>query len=403
MIAAMRVRPWGTVVWAVAACGARPYPQQDEGDEVDARRPDASTPARDGAGAIDAGAPDGAPADPFVRPRAFVDQPDEVAGAQLHVLYVYPAGAGARADLDTSGALRREVAAFNRWLGHRLGARLRVDTYAGAVDITAVELPVSELEMAHGADLVPAGPRAIRARLEAYLDDTFADPTKLYLVWYDGLSLGNCGEAPRPGAFPVVYPGGVWQSTLLTAAASVGDTTLAVHATAELPLPTPPFAATLDGEPISVAAVGATSVTLAAPLATAHGASALLLPDQRPQDCRLNPMSVDGVAFGYASFVALHEVAHALGLSPDEALDAAPPPVAGGHLHSGNPAGVADLMYQGPEQGTCGTPVADAINSPCQLDPGHRNYVNVDHGGADLARSVFLDPLPADAVFPPGW
>jgi hypothetical protein len=286
---------------------------------------------------------------------------------------------------------------------HRLGARLRIDTFEGAVDVTAVELPVDELQMASGDGLAPAGPRSIRARLEGYLDDTFTDPSKLYLVWYDGLSLGNCGEAPRPGAFPVVYPGGLWQSTLLTAAASAGATTLAVSPTTELPLPAPPFAATLGTELVNVIAVGAASVTLAAPLDEAHDTGALLLPSNRPQDCRLNPMSVDGVAFGYSSFVALHEVAHALGLSPDEALDAAPPPVAGGHLHIGNPAGVADLMYQGPDPGTCGTPVADAIDSPCQLDPAHRNYVSVDHGGADLARSVFLEPLPADAEFPPGW
>ena len=68
-----------------------------------------------------------------------------------------------------------------------------------------------------------------------------------------------------------------------------------------------------------------------------------------------------------------------------------------------NPAGTADLMYQGDQPWMCQQFAADAAASPCALDPEHRNYVDVDHGGADLADSAFLEPLPANPVMPTGW
>lgn len=375
----------GVVLAGVLGCGGDPY-------RPAGRRPDAQV--------IDAAPVD---ASPFAGTRTTVDQPDDVGGAQLHVLYVVPADAPASARLDETGALRREVTAFNKWLALKLGAALRVDTADGAIDVTYVRLAADDATMATGDGLVPSGPRRIRERLEAALTPTFADPTKLYLIYYDGLVFGSCGEAARPTHMPVVFVGGLWSSSYLTAAASAGATSVAVYDPTVLPLPATPFGATLDGTAVTVTSLVGTTATLAAPLAAAAAPGALLLPDDRPGDCRDNPMSRDGDALGYATFVGLHEAMHALGLAPDEAADYAGPPTFPGHLSVTNPAGTADLMYQGDQPWQCQQFAADAAASPCALDPAHRNYVDVDHGGADLADSAFLEPLPANPVMPAGW
>ena len=380
----------GALVGGLAVAGAvgcSDAPWQPPGHLVDARIIDAAP--------LDA--------DPFAGPRAIVDLPDDVTGAQVHVLYVVPADAPASATLDSSGALRREVTAFNRWLQLRLGASLRIDTAANAIDVTYVRLDADDATMATGDGLVPSGPRRIRERLEVALMPTFADPTKLYLIYYDGLVFGSCGEAARPTHMPVVFVGGVWTSSYLTTAATAGATSVAVYDPTILPLPATPFAATLGGAAVTVTSVVGSTATLAQPLAMPAAVGALLLPDARPADCRTNPMSVDGDALGYATFVGVHEVMHALGLAPDEALDVAAPPTFPGHLDVDNPAGTADLMYQGDQPWMCQQFAANAAASPCALDPAHRNYVEVTHGGADLADSAFLEPLPANPVMPSGW
>lgn len=350
---------------------------------------------------------DGPPpdADPFAHPRTSVDQPDDEPGAyQVHLVYVVPADRAGVARLDEDGTLRRAMAAADGWLADRTGGpRLRFDRAGGVVDVTHVVLAEDEATFAAGVGV--GGPRSIRARLEATLASTLADPTKLYLVYYDGLALGTCGESPRPGRFPVQYVGGMWSTTMLASPAAAGATTATVLDPVALGLPPPPFTARLGAEAVTVTTVAGTSVTLAAPLAAAHPALALLAPDGRPGDCRANPWSADGVAWTYAVFVGLHEVMHALGIVADAAPDHAPPPTAAGHLAATSPGGLDDLMYQGPAGGRCGDPAPTPAQVRCQLDPGRRNYHGTPAGSGlvDLARSVFLDPTPVGAVPPPGW
>ncbi len=367
------------------ACGESSAPE----------RPDSGSP-------VDAPPPD---ADPFSQPRATADQPDDEPDAyQVHLLYVVPADRVGVATLDVDGTLRRAISAADGWLADRTeGLHLRFDRADGVVDVTYVELEDDERTFAAGIDA--GGPRGIRARLEATLLPTFADPNKMYLVYYDGLALGTCGEAPRPGRFPVQYVGGVWSTTMIDTAAPAGATTVRLLEPATLGVPTPPFAAQLGTEAVTITAIAGTTATLATPLATAHPALELLAPTTRPPDCRLNPWSSDGVAWTYAVFVGLHEIMHALGIVDDAAPDHAPPPTAAGHLAATSPGGLDDLMYQGPANGRCGDPAPSPALVRCELDPGRRNYFNTPPGSGvvDLARSVFVDPTPAGAVPPPGW
>ena len=88
---------------------------------------------------------------------------------------------------------------------------------------------------------------------------------------------------------------------------------------------------------------------------------------------------------GYWEWSMLHEIIHTLGYVPT----CAP------HQHrSGHVPETSDLMYGGEEP----------WRFPVTLDIGRDDYFG--HGldnCPDLARSVFLDPLPAAAQLPPGW
>lgn len=355
---------------------------------------------------VDAAAPPG---------RATEDLPDDAPGAyQIHVLYVVPAERTPSAPLDTDGSIRRSVAAFGAWFAHQTGGpRLRFDTADGVLDVTYVQLapPYTERALAEGTVGAPGGPDYLRDRLEALLAPRFADPHKMYLVYWDGLAFRHCGGAPLPpllhGHMPSLQVGGLFASSFLTAAAAVGATELAVHPLAALPFDAPPFDATLGGEAVRVIALGDDRLTLAAPLAAAHPAGEPLQAATTIPDCRANPFSPDGHTLGYWEFSGAHEILHALGIAPPEAADYAPPPVAPGHLAATGPDGTADLMYQGAANWGCleFPPAPTAAASACRLDSGHRNYRAVTGRAVsvDLAASVFLDPTPPGAVAPPGW
>lgn len=358
--------------------------------------------------------PAGAPAgERWARERTTDDQPDDFPGEyQVHVLLVEPFDRTATPGPDVSGALRRSVAAFTAWLKLQTGGPvLRLDTCGGDLDVTHVKLGpgFTEVALAEGLGLSPPGPLYLRDRLEAELRPRFADPHKLYLVYYDGLAFQRCGGAPYPpsllGRFPAMTLGGLFALDFLTQAAAAGQSQLTVHSTAELPLGSPPFPATVGSEAVTVTAVAATSLTLAQPLAAAHPLGELVRASTTIPDCRANPFSSDGQALGYLDLSALHELVHALGMVSPAAADFAAAPVAPGHLGDGNPAGGADLMYQGAQPWTCSWQSASAAASPCRLDPGHRNYFGLPATSAavDLARSAFLTPTPASPVLPAGW
>jgi len=102
----------------------------------------------------------------------------------------------------------------------------------------------------------------------------------------------------------------------------------------------------------------------------------------------------------YIEYGMLHELVHTLGV-----LDAAAP-----HQHTfghafdeTEPNPERDLMYAPrPEQGD--PPWGVYAPGGLVLDLGRDDYFGPpDPALVDLSRSVFLEPMPADPVFPPGW
>ncbi len=370
------------------------------------------------AGVFDAGVCAGLPAgvsalDAFQRLSTSNDLPDDLPGvAQIHPLYVTPADRTPTRALDVDGSLRRSLTAMNAWVQARTGSRLRFDTCGGIIDITRVTLDAGfdEVPMAQGRVGTPAGPAYLRDRLERALTRSFAANEKLYLVIYDGLDFGHCGGAPLPpsllGHMPALFVGGQFHTTFLTAAVSAGASQVTVFDSAQLPLPATPFTAQLGTESLTVTQVSGTQVTLQQPLTQAHAAFEVLSAQTNIPPCRQNPFSPDARQLDYWEFSAAHEVLHALGIVPADAPDRALPPIAPGHLADTSPAGRADVMYQGTQSWSCQTfpPASGPMATPCTLDPGHRNYFATDGGtSVDLAKSVFLEPMPPGAVFPPGW
>jgi Divergent InlB B-repeat domain len=126
------------------------------------------------------------------RDRAVVDMPDDIAGAQVHFLYVVPAD-GVDGQLDTNGAMEQSIERIERWLVTQTRDQgLRIDTYGGIPDITFVRLPHSDAQATSrnpwplwviGEDLVSAG---------------FNNPDKVYAAFYDGQSAWACGGAKSP-------------------------------------------------------------------------------------------------------------------------------------------------------------------------------------------------------------
>ncbi len=131
--------------------------------------------------------------------RVTADRPDEVEGAQIHVVYAIPSD-GADRSLDLDGTLAASVSVFQAWLTGQTGGRgLRLDTHDGRLDVTFFELSRTDASLrSEGA--------FVRDRIEDELDAAgFDDPDKLYAVYYDGSSTWACGG----GAWPPTLPGNV--------------------------------------------------------------------------------------------------------------------------------------------------------------------------------------------------
>lgn len=251
---------------------------------------------------------------PPTTPRSTADRPDEVAGYQVHVMYVIPSD-GADRQLDTNGQLARSITAGLNWLKLRTnGSTLRVDTYRNAIDVTFVRLSKTDAQIAASGVFV-------RDRVqEELIARGFNDPKKILAVYYDGSSAVACG-------------GGAYPPTLVGTAAMLY----------------------LKGQP--------------------PGAPA----------CDTNPIGADVNAPGYWEFSMLHEIVHTLGFVPSCGRN---------HGFSGHTTDdPRDLMYAGSQPWR-----------PSLLDVNNDDYWKHDHANCpDLAKSVFLEPLPVGAQRPPGW
>lgn len=138
------------------------------------------------AGALGAGSAGAAAA----RDRALADLPDDIAGPQVHFLYVVPAD-GADRQLDTNGEMDQSITRVERWfVDQGVEQALRVDTYRGAPDISFVRLPLSDAQAAAPFDI---GPLLIIGQYLAAAG--FNNPAKAYAVMYDGHGSLTCGRA----------------------------------------------------------------------------------------------------------------------------------------------------------------------------------------------------------------
>ncbi|HEX4745926.1 MAG TPA: hypothetical protein VFU99_03490, partial [Gaiellaceae bacterium] len=138
-------------------------------------------------------------AQPSVLPRATVDRADDVAGPQIHALYVVPADGVDRA-LDTDGTVAASVANWQRWFeGQTLGGGLRLDTAGGDLDVSFHRLAQTDAVLAaRGVFLREAIEQELRAA-------GFGRSDKVYAAYYDGSTTAACGG----GAWPPTVAGNV--------------------------------------------------------------------------------------------------------------------------------------------------------------------------------------------------
>ncbi|MDB5098458.1 MAG: hypothetical protein JWM80_2879 [Cyanobacteria bacterium RYN_339] len=239
--------------------------------------------------------------------RSLADRVDDGNGLQLHVLYALSADAEDR-QLDTNGAIARSVAAANAWLGQQTGgSKLRLDTVAGALDVTFYRSKKTHAQLGATPDDWHA---AIADELQAA---GFTKLNKVYAFYYGG------GTQSHGAGSRVVGVGG-------------------------------------------------------------SGYASVLL--SQCVDCSL---ANSDQSVGTEEFTLLHETIHALGFVPKCA------PHATDTEHTSDDP--TDLMYA--ESG--------ADDAPPQLDPKRDDYFRNDAVDcADLARSPFMDPLPARLQLPVG-
>lgn len=270
---------------------------------------DPDTGATDSGVAVDTGGEVATDAPPKCDPnRTDLDRPDDADGYMVRVYYVLPSdGKDERHDLE--GRIEKSVQIWNDWLaGQTGGARLRLDTCDGKLDIGFKRLSKTD------AEIKATGPY-VREAIEKELPKR---GKKIFATYYGGGSTYSCG-------------GGAWPPELVGHVAA-----LYMHGTPEGPYP-----------------------------CDAH--------------------TLARVDDGYFEFAILHEVFHTLGA----AATCAPHHLERGHV-SEDPR---DLMYRGPE-----------FWKPSILDLGRDDYyAHTNAGCVDVSKSVFLDPLPAGAVTPPGW
>lgn len=388
---------------------------------TDAGIPDAGTEADAGMMFVDAGNPLCArampgfpPSERFARERSTTDLPDDEPGQyQVHVVYVEPGDRLVATPLDTNGDIRRSLEAGLNWYVTKTGSiSPRFDRCDGIIDVTFLKMPASMPERSVAAgldDTQTRGPAFTRDRVGRFVTSILNDPKKLYLIIWDGLAYQRCGGAAWPpdiaDHFTAMYRGGIFSATFTSAAVSVGQSSLPIYTTNELPMPAAPFTATIDGETIQVAAVASNALTLSSPLTQSHPRLSTIRANTTTPDCRSTRMSPDGTQLGYFDLATMHEITHPLGIVARAAPDQVMPPYPYGHVGDSAQAGASDLMYTGATGWRCGSNAATPVTLTCEIDPGHRNYFRIPGTTSlvDSSRSVFMTPLPTGAVAPPSW
>ena len=131
-------------------------------------------------------------------PRHDRDQPDDLSGPQVHVVYALPSEEE-DGNLDRYGDIERSLEAIQHWLEAEIGRRLRLDTVGGRLDVTFLRLAFTAQEgEERGGSLVQDLEDAIREGLGT-------SPDKAYAVYYAGRSGDLCGSAGAEGRVAVAF------------------------------------------------------------------------------------------------------------------------------------------------------------------------------------------------------
>ena len=131
-------------------------------------------------------------------PRTTRDQPDDLAGPQIHAVYALPSDVE-DGSLDRYGDIARSFEAIQNWLSEEIGYRLRLDTHGGEVDVTFLRLPFTHQEGDGRSGFL------VNDLEQAIADTIGIAPDKTYAVYYAGRSAGVCGSAPLGGRSAAVY------------------------------------------------------------------------------------------------------------------------------------------------------------------------------------------------------
>ncbi len=124
--------------------------------------------------------------------RSSIDRPDDIAGSQVHVVYVLPRGARDR-ELDTKVDIANSVAAFQGWLARATRMQIRFDLYQGDLDVSFFELSRPDDEMR------PFGSFVVSEIERELALAGVIQPDKRYLIYYDGTTAAFvCGGAAWP-------------------------------------------------------------------------------------------------------------------------------------------------------------------------------------------------------------
>ena len=129
-------------------------------------------------------------------PRATQDRPDQVRGAQVHLVYAVPSDRVDRG-LDHSGAVGGSAWSAQGWLASQTSGRaLRLDTFRGEPDVTFFRMRTTDAQAA------ARGPY-VREEIDDQLEAAgLVRPGKLYAVFYDGTSTVSCGSGSWPPENP---------------------------------------------------------------------------------------------------------------------------------------------------------------------------------------------------------
>jgi len=151
--------------------------------------------------------------------RSYKDRPDDLPGLyQVHLFYILPADATDQ-NRDLDGKINQTIEVVNEWFVEQSGgSKIRFDTYQGQLDITFVQLDMTNAQFHEASLAAYGGPYWVRDILEENLSnmDVF-QPGKLNVAMFEiDKQPIACADAAHPpdlmGRLVGLYPSAVLDS-----------------------------------------------------------------------------------------------------------------------------------------------------------------------------------------------